>query len=839
MRRSNLLFCFVLVLAALPMSVFGQLKVWSFTDELNEIINKYYKKSHPAVKVEYSQTQWDDFEDKIDPVLASGQGAPDIITLESSDVRKYVESGLLLDITDIYEANKKKLLSYPVEIGTYNGKVYAMSWQACPGAMFYRRSLAKKYLGTDDPKTVQTYFNNFNKFLDTAKLLKNKSGGKCVVVSSLNDLRHSFLSARKTPWVVNGKLVIDPVMDQSMDICKTLYDNHFEGGVGQWSEGWFAGMRDDLRDDNGKPLEVFSYFMPTWGLHYVLKTNAPSTSGDWAMIQGPSPYHWGGTWIGAYKGTKNAAAVKEFIRYVTTDDAFLEAWAKDTGDMVSNINVINKIKNNYSEPYLGGQNHYADFAETAKIVNGKLSQETDEEINELWDDEFSAFVSGEKTKARALADFRKEAEAELDSIRKEKEKAKANSAGASKSDNAASGGSAKTTAQLKVWSFTDELRDIVNKYYIKSRPGVEIDYSQTSSDQFQSRIDPLLASGQGAPDIISLEASFVRKYVESGLLLDITDIYEANKNKLLAYPVEVGTYKGRVYAMSWQAYPGAMFYRRSLAKKYLGTDDPKTVQTYFNSFNKLLDTAKLLKQKSNGVCVVVSSLGDLRHAFLSARKNPWVVNGKLDIDPVMDQYMDIGKTLRDNKFEGGVGQWSEGWFAGMKGELRDDNGKPLEVFSYFMPTWGLHYVLKTNAPGTSGDWAMIQGPSPYYWGGTWIGAFKGTKNAAAVKEFIRYATTDEAFLEAWAKDTDDLISSINVINKIKDKYTEKYLGGQNAYSEFAEAAKKVNGKLIQGTDEMIEAIFDEAFYAFINKEKTKAQALSDFRKQVESQLSWR
>jgi ABC-type glycerol-3-phosphate transport system substrate-binding protein len=836
MKKINLFFCFVFILAALPMSVFGQLKVWSFTDELDEIVNKYYKRSHSGVSVDYSRTSSDMFQDKLDPVLASGQGVPDIIALESAFVRKYVESGLLLDITDIYEANKRKLLSYPVEIGTYNGKVYALSWQACPGAMFYRRSLAKKYLGTDDPKTVQTYFNNFNKFLDTAKLLKDRSKSKCVVVSSLDELIHSFLSARKTPWVVNGKLVIDPIMDRSMDICKTLYDNDLVAGVTQWSEGWFAGMKDDLKNESWEPLEVFSYFMPTWGLHYVLKTNAPSTSGDWAMIQGPSPYHWGGTWIGAYKGTKNVAAVKEFIRYVTTDDAFLEAWAKDTGDMVSNINVINKIKNNYSEPYLGGQNQYADFGETAKIVNGKLSQETDEMIEELWDEEISDYIMGEKTKARALADFRKEVEAELDSIRKEKEKAKANSAGASKSDSAASGGSAKTTAQFKVWSFTDELRDIVNKYYKKSRSGVEIEYSQTPSDQFQSRIDPLLASGQGAPDIISLESSFVRKYVESGLLLDITDIYEANKNKLIAYPAEVGTYKGRVYAMSWQACPGAMFYRRSLAKKYLGTDDPKTVQTYFNSFNKLLETALLLKQKSNGVCVVVSSLGDLRHSFLSARKNPWVVNGKLDIDPVMDQYMDIGKTLRDNKFEGGVGQWSEGWFAGMKGELRDDNGRLLEVFSYFMPTWGLHYVLKTNAPGTSGDWAMIQGPSPYYWGGTWIGAFKGTKNAAAVKEFIRYATTDEAFLEAWAKDTDDLIGSINVINKIKDKYAEKYLGGQNAYSEFAETAKKVNGKLIQGTDEMIGAIFDEAFYAFINKEKTKAQALSDFRRQVESQL---
>ncbi|MDR0456445.1 MAG: ABC transporter substrate-binding protein [Treponema sp.] len=391
----------------------GKLVIWSFTDELANMTNNYYKQSHPGVEVDYSQTPSDQFQAKIDPVLPTGQGAPDIIALESAFVRKYVESGLLLDITDVYEANKSKLLSYPVEVGTYNGKVYGMSWQACPGAMFYRRSLAKKYFGTDDPKTVQTYFTNFNKLLETAKLLKDKSSGSCVVVSSVSDLYNSFMSARKDPWVVNGKLVIDPAMEQYLDICKTLHDNRWEGRVGQWSEGWFAGMKGELRDEAGKPVEVFSYFLPTWGLHYVLKTNAPDTSGDWAMIPGPSSYRWGGTWVGASKFTKNVDAVKEFIRYVTTDDAFLEAWAKDSGDMVSNVNVINKIKDAYSEPFLGGQNHYAEFAEMAKAVNGKLLQGSDEAIEGLFGEAMASFINGEKTKAQALADFRSQAEAQF------------------------------------------------------------------------------------------------------------------------------------------------------------------------------------------------------------------------------------------------------------------------------------------------------------------------------------------------------------------------------------------------------------------------------------------
>jgi ABC-type glycerol-3-phosphate transport system substrate-binding protein len=391
----------------------GNLIVWSFTDEIGNMVNNYYGPAHPGVTIDYSLTPTEQFPNKLDPVLASGQGAPDVFGLEAAFVRKYVESGLLLDITDIYEAAKSKLLAYPAEVGSYNGRVYGMSWQACPGAMFYRRSLAKKYLGTDDPKVVQTYFNSLNKFLETAKLLKDKSNGSCVVVSSTGDLNNPFLGARKDPWIVNGKLVIDPAMEQYMDIAKTLYDNRWEGRVGQWSEGWFAGMKGELKDDGGRALEAFSYFLPTWGLHYVLKTNAPETSGDWAMIPGPAPYRWGGTWIGAYKGTKNAAAAKELIRYLTVDDGFLEKWAKDTGDMVSNLAVVDKIKSTYTEPFLGGQNHYAEFAEMAKTVDGKLAQGTDQVVEGYFGEAITAFVNGEKTKARALADFRTQVETTL------------------------------------------------------------------------------------------------------------------------------------------------------------------------------------------------------------------------------------------------------------------------------------------------------------------------------------------------------------------------------------------------------------------------------------------
>lgn len=391
---------------------------------------------------------------------------------------------------------------------------------------------------------------------------------------------------------------------------------------------------------------------------------------------------------------------------------------------------------------------------------------------------------------------------------------------------------------LVVWSFTDELQGMTEDYYQPAHPDMNIEYSMTPTDQFPSKLDPVLASGSGAPDVFALENAFVRKYIESGLLLNLDDVYAEVKDKMADYPMQIATYDGHVYGMAWQVCPGAMFYRRSLAKKYLGTDDPKEVQKYFSSLDKFVDTARLLDKKSNGVCKVVSSTGDMFMPYKGARTQPWVVNDELVIDPAMYDYMEMAKLLHEEKLEGQAGQWSEGWFAGMKGDLRDENGNAQEVFSYLLPTWGLHYVLKTNSPDTSGDWAMCAGPANYYWGGTWIAAYKNTKNPNAAKEYIKYLATDDDFLMTYAKNSGDTVGNLTVQEAIKDTFAEPYLGGQNHYAQFCEMAKGIDGSLIQGTDQAIEAMWSEAVAAYSLGEKSKDEAVMAFKDQVETTLGY-
>jgi ABC-type glycerol-3-phosphate transport system substrate-binding protein len=373
---------------------------------------EYYKKDNPGVQIEFTLVPNDVYQSKLKPVLQSGQGAPDVFTLEAAYVKGYVESGWMADLTSL-KAAAANTMQYTKDVTTDSkGILRGLSWQATPGAFFYRRSMAKKYLGSDDPAKVQAQIKDLNAFVKAGETLQAKSGGKAVLISSTGDLFQVFKSGRKDPWVKQGRLVFDPIMQRLMEIAKQFHDKGLEGRQQQWAEGWFAGMKDALTNEKGEKVEVFGYFLPTWGLHYVLKTNSKSgdgktdTSGDWAMVQGPVPYFWGGTWVTAYDKSANKAEALKLVQYLTTNEKFLEQWAKDTGDFLSNTKVVDKIKGAYKEEFLGGQNHYAAFATMTGSINAKILSGQDQEIETIYQEQLTAYVQGEKDLKTAIADFK-------------------------------------------------------------------------------------------------------------------------------------------------------------------------------------------------------------------------------------------------------------------------------------------------------------------------------------------------------------------------------------------------------------------------------------------------
>jgi multiple sugar transport system substrate-binding protein len=424
------------------------------------------------------------------------------------------------------------------------------------------------------------------------------------------------------------------------------------------------------------------------------------------------------------------------------------------------------------------------------------------------------------------------------------------------------------TGTLNVWSFTNEIRTMAIAFQGK-HPGVTVTYTMIpmTNGEYQTKVKAAAGTAD-SPDVVALEAAFVKEWVESDLLANLNALVPLTKT-LETYPavVQVGTFNGVAKGFSYQATPGAFFYRRSIAIECLGTDDPVAVQAMVADQAKFLETAAKIKTCGTGDYYTVGTAGEMFNPFLANRAQPWVVNGALVIDPKVVDYVHFAKLMRDSGYESGATQWTEGWFAGMNDTLVDAAGTPKKVFSYFLPTWGLPYVLVPNSTpasggaGTGGDWAMINGPMAYQWGGTWVGVMKKSPNSDLATEFVKFVALDEENLTNWAtgvytnafltaidpntpadqaQAAGDFVSSQVVVKKITASFDTStlatFLGGENSYGAFAAAAPSVNGSLMTGSDDAIQRALNDPLAAYLSGTMTEAQMWSTWLDSVRSEF---
>ena len=419
---------------------------------------------------------------------------------------------------------------------------------------------------------------------------------------------------------------------------------------------------------------------------------------------------------------------------------------------------------------------------------------------------------------------------------------------------------AKGPVTINLWSFTDEIPGMVEKY-IADHPDCGFTVNKTiiatTEGAYQPALDQaLMSGGADAPDMYAAEAAFILKYSQGDMqqyampYKDLgIDIDAAIKAAEIApYTVDIGSNtSGQVDALGYQTTGGCYIYRRSIAKKVFGTDDPKTINDIIGggSGNWTKFNAAAAKLAAAG-CAIVSGDGDIWHAYENSSDKGWIVNGKLYIDPKREAFIDASKELTDKGWSNQTQDWTDAWFADMK----DTGAKP--VFGFFGPAWLINYTLAPNCggekvgEGTYGDWAVCNSPIGFFWGGTWVLANKNMPAAkkAAVKTLIEWITLDysnDGLLYKWANGTlngpngtKDTVSSGVVMAKSNGELA--FLGGQNMFDYFVPANKYANGKNLTQYDETINSLWREQVRAYANGQKSRAEAIADFKTNVADKL---
>lgn len=414
------------------------------------------------------------------------------------------------------------------------------------------------------------------------------------------------------------------------------------------------------------------------------------------------------------------------------------------------------------------------------------------------------------------------------------------------------GGSGATVTDggkvLNIHAWNDEFQNRFRDYYpdyvstnaagdedtLKDGTKVKWTIVANQDNAYQNALDASLENRATTPvdqqvDMFLMEADYALKYVETDYTLDIVKDLGIKTTDLAdqyQYTKDIVTdSKGAIKGSSWQATPGLFAYRRDVAEEVLGSDDPAVVQTQLDTWAKFDAVAG---QMHDDGYFMLSGFDDAYRTFSNNMSNPWVdSNKKIVIDDSILAWIEQTKDYTDNGYNNKTSLWSSEWAA--------DQGPEGKAFGFFYSTWGINFTLLGNSladpdgakevgNGDFGNWAVVEGPASYYWGGTWIAGVNGTDNGSHIKDIMLKLTMDKAIMKDITLDTEDFTNTISGMTEIAndETYGSAFLGGQNHVKLFVESAKNIDMSNIsaydQGLNESIQSSFRDYFLGTVDED---------------------
>ena len=347
------------------------------------------------------------YQDKLDTTLFNQATAPDdekvdLFLAEADYIQKYADSDFTQDIAALGVTDFSNAYEYTVKAASdADGVVKGVSFQCCPSALIYRRSIAKDVLGTDDPAEVQALLDSWDKFEAVAADAKAKG---YYMTASFAETYRPFSNNCTSPWVdEDNNLQFDPMIEAWIAQTEKFVENEYTlADSGIWDQ-----PKNDQMFADGKTM---CFFGPAWYFNFCMgnaQDPEKGCSGDWAICEGPAAHFWGGTWMMAPVGTDNPTAVAEIMNLFLNDEEVCSKLVTEQNQFPNNKAVNAKFAEDesYGNDFLGGQNDIAVFSAMTDNIKWENHPIYDQACNEGLQNALQQYFQGLVDKETALNNF--------------------------------------------------------------------------------------------------------------------------------------------------------------------------------------------------------------------------------------------------------------------------------------------------------------------------------------------------------------------------------------------------------------------------------------------------
>ncbi len=383
--------------------------IYAWNEEFKGFFEKYYEVPE-GVTVNWIITPSDNgaYQQKLDEALlaqadAADDDKVDLFLAEADYIQKYVDSDLTADISEIGVTDFSNTYGYTVQAASNaDGVVKGVSFQCCPSALIYRRSIAQDVLGVSEPEEVQPLLDSWEKFNAVAADAKEKG---YYMTASFAETYRAFSNNAEIPWVdENNVLQFDPQIEAWMDQTDEFVQNEYTLTAGIWDDEKNVQMFKD-----GKTM---CFFGPAWYFNFCMgnaQDPEKGCSGDWAICEGPAAHFWGGTWLIAPTGSDNPTMLADVMNTFINDEEVCSKLVSDEAQFSNNQAVNAKFAEDpdYGSEFLGGQNDVALFAGMTDNIKWENHTIYDQLLNEGLQNSLQEYYKGQVDKDTALDNFYK------------------------------------------------------------------------------------------------------------------------------------------------------------------------------------------------------------------------------------------------------------------------------------------------------------------------------------------------------------------------------------------------------------------------------------------------
>lgn len=333
--------------------------------------------------------------------------------------------------------------------------------------------------------------------------------------------------------------------------------------------------------------------------------------------------------------------------------------------------------------------------------------------------------------------------------------------------------------ELVYWSYTDSANNLV-KAFNDVYPNVKFDVQIFGGDEYKTKILTALQSGQNMPDIFDLEENYVYEFLDSDLIEDLSfmDIETLTKD---FYDFQIAGMKdstGKFKGMSFQSSPVGLWYIRDAAEKWLGTSDPKEIEAKLQGWDQILETAKEVKEKSNGEVYLWPNMAEMAKVEAFSFE-PLVRDGKLIIS---DDWMNLVESMRkmyNSGYNAELGSWSSEWATAW------NDGK---LLFRAMPCWDFF----TDWDKNDGNVGIVVPFEASYEGVTLTSIYSKSNNKEIAAHFFKYVLSDE-FQKINMEAYNQVPASRRVTKELAQGFSADKFGGQNLLETYGEICENIVG----------------------------------------------